>query len=69
MCEAKSDNSEKSVVVRSYLPCGLISIQDFQIFTPGVLVLYVGCQKPQFPTILLLFFKIRENTDCNNFKY
>lgn len=68
MCRIKSNKSENSVV-RNYLPCGLVSIQEFWIITPVVQVLYTGCQKPQFPTIPFLVIRIRKNTDCNNFKY
>lgn len=58
MCRIKSDKSENPVVVRIYLPCGLVSIQEFGIVTPGVQVLYTGCQKPQLPQFLFYLLKL-----------
>lgn len=54
LCRTKSANSENSVVVRIYLPCSLVSIQEFWISTPGVLLLYAGYQKPQLLYLLKL---------------
>lgn len=69
MCKTKSDNSEKFVGITTYLPCGLISIQDFQIFAAGVL-LYARCQKLQFFYFLRLErTQIAITLNIKNMKY